>query len=270
MSGAVPPFPYTVYLHVGEQHYLYVVPSKYGADVPKIHISYTLQMRRIALGILRNAKHHFLCDDARTAVWCSFLVTRQWRHCRRRKRTEIGSEGRGNNRFLLFASSLFSYYECFTTELDKGESNSHTSVHEPEKRILSLKIRWRQTPSFSLIPFRASLHNWSVNFITSFAATFHVALLLLRSLSSSICLNRCSPSYEMYLKTNFLLRKKKENKCNNLFSLHKTELPIYCEQNSKRWIIFCTSNETEVGKKWNAPYGPGKKFIYLNDESQII
>lgn len=147
MSGAVSPFPYTLYLHVGG-HFPYVAPDRCGADVPKIHVSYKLQTRRIALRILSKAKHHFLCDDARSAVWCSFLVTRQWRHCRRRKRTEIGSEGRGNNRFLLFASSLFSYYECFTTESDKGKSNSHTSVREPEKRILSLKIRWRQTPSF--------------------------------------------------------------------------------------------------------------------------
>jgi hypothetical protein len=165
-------------------------------------------MRRVAVRILRTAKHHFLCDDARTAVWYSFLVTRQWRHCRRRKQTEIGSEGRGNNRFLLFSSSLFSYYECFTTESDKGESNSHTSVHEPEKTYFKSENSVATNPIFSLVPFRASLHNWSVNFITSFAATFYVAPLLLWPLSSSICLNRCSLSYEMYSKINFLLRKK--------------------------------------------------------------
>jgi len=46
----------------------YVVPDNYGTDVPKTGVSYKLQIQRMAFQILRNAKHHCLCDDARTAV----------------------------------------------------------------------------------------------------------------------------------------------------------------------------------------------------------
>jgi hypothetical protein len=138
----------------------YVVPENYGTHVPKTDVSYKLQIRRMAFQILRNAKHHFLCDDARTVVWRSFLVTRQWRHCRRRKRTESGLEGRGNNRFSLFlpATYFLTTNVLLPTRIRERATHTHQYMNR-KKRILSLKILWRHTPSFPSFLFRASLHN---------------------------------------------------------------------------------------------------------------
>jgi hypothetical protein len=44
----------------------------------------------------------------------------------------------------FFTSSLYSY----TYVLLPTRNNTHTSAHEPEKCILSLRIQWRQIPSF--------------------------------------------------------------------------------------------------------------------------
>lgn len=55
-----------------------------------------------------------------------------------------GGELQGKNRPL----SLPVPYILTTNVLLPTRNNTHTSAHEPEKCILSLRIQWRQIPSF--------------------------------------------------------------------------------------------------------------------------